>query len=106
MEFVPNLELMLFEGSPEGTCTALQHGISNFMLDWEHMGKLDRQAGFDTEIAPVDVQSLAAVAAAPGRPGVVPHQSLWAIHSRRNRVRGWRRCVWSFFADGRVAERG
>lgn len=66
MQFIPDLELMLFEGSPDGASTAVRHGITSFMLDWEQRDKLDRQAGFDTEIAPVDVQSLAAVAAVPG----------------------------------------
>lgn len=66
MQFIPDLEMMLFEGSSEGAGIVLHHGISNFVLDWEYMGKVDRQAGFDTEIAPVDVESLAAVAAVPG----------------------------------------
>lgn len=66
MQFIPDLEMMLFERSSEGACAVLHHGISNFMLDWEFMGKVNRQEGFDTEIAPCDAKSLAAVAATPG----------------------------------------
>lgn len=66
MQYAPDLELMLFESSAEGARAVLRHGISNFMLDWEHMGKVSRQQGFDTEIAPTDVEGLKAVAAVSG----------------------------------------
>lgn len=63
MESVRDLELMLFENSATGASAVLHHGITNFMLDWESIGKVERQQGFDTEIAPTDLESLAAVAA-------------------------------------------
>lgn len=61
-----DLELMLFEDSAEGAGAALRHGIANFMLDWEYIGKAQRQQGFDTEIAPTDARSLASVASVHG----------------------------------------
>lgn len=60
-----SLELMLFESSPDGAKAVLPHGIRNFMLDWEYLGKVERQEGFDTEITPSDALGLKAVAAIP-----------------------------------------
>jgi hypothetical protein len=62
----PDLELMLFERSPQSAREVLPFGIGSFMLDWEYLGKTERQHGFDTEVEPVGVAELAAVAAVPG----------------------------------------
>lgn len=57
----------------------LAQGVTHFLVDWESLGKPVRQLGFDTEIAPVGVAELAAVAeAAPGRTWCRINQD-WAL---------------------------
>jgi hypothetical protein len=65
MKNISELDLMLFEVSLDGALSVLPYGISNFMLDWEFIGKHERQDGYDTEIAPVDVHLLSAIARIP-----------------------------------------
>lgn len=60
------LELMLFESTAEGARAVLPCGIESFLLDWECLGKRERQQGFDTEILPVGPDELLALAQVPG----------------------------------------
>jgi hypothetical protein len=43
-------ELFLFHREVQLSCTYLKHGVSAIIIDLEHQGKHQRQAGFDTEI--------------------------------------------------------
>lgn len=60
------LELMLFETSGVGAKAMMAAGIRHFVIDWESIGKTERQKDFDTEIAPVGPQALSDVARWPG----------------------------------------
>ncbi|MDQ7743548.1 hypothetical protein [Hydrogenophaga pseudoflava] len=61
-----SLELMLFESGAAGAKAMMAAGIDHFVVDWEYMGKTERQKEFDTEIAPVGPQALSDVARLPG----------------------------------------
>lgn len=60
------LELMLFESTAQSAKAVMPAGIRQFIIDWEHVGKVERQNGFDTEIAPLGPVELADVARLPG----------------------------------------
>jgi hypothetical protein len=45
-----SLELMVFEHSAERARQFVSAGLRTFLIDWEHLGKDERQQGFDTEI--------------------------------------------------------
>lgn len=57
------MELVLFENAADKAREAIAYGVSSFMVDWETLGKEDRQLGFDTEIRPGTAADLAAIAA-------------------------------------------
>jgi hypothetical protein len=59
------LELMLFESTALGAKAVMPAGIRRFIIDWEYIGKAERQAGFDTEIVPVGPFELTEVAGLP-----------------------------------------
>ena len=61
-----NLELMLFESSMKGAQVVMPSGVREFIVDWEYLGKHDRQSGFDTEITPVGSFELADVSKLEG----------------------------------------
>jgi HpcH/HpaI aldolase/citrate lyase family len=61
------IDLMLFENSVPGSLAAMRYGISNFLVDWEVLGKAQRQDSYDTEIRPgtvADVEQMSALAGA------------------------------------------
>lgn len=62
----PELELMLFESSASSASAAAAAGVRSFIVDWESIGKAQRQASYDTEIMPRGRHELAQVAAVPG----------------------------------------
>lgn len=59
------LELMLFESTAQGAKAVMPSGINRFIIDWEYIGKAERQAGFDTEIVPVGPFELSEVSRLP-----------------------------------------
>jgi hypothetical protein len=59
------IELMLFENSAAAAQLAMGYGIDRFLVDWETVGKEQRQLGFDTEISPGTVDDLRAISALP-----------------------------------------
>ena len=61
------LQIMLFEHQPENIRAAAAAGIDSFIVDWEWLGKEDRQAGFDTEVNHLGVGELEAAVAATTR---------------------------------------
>jgi hypothetical protein len=61
----PDFELMLFENSSKNAHAIIPFGIRRFILDWEHLGKVNRQEGFDTEIKPGRPEDLVAIARIP-----------------------------------------
>lgn len=66
---------MLFETTAVGAREMLPAEIRNFLVDWECHGKAERQFSYDTEIAPVGTDELAAIAA-------VPETSAWCRINR------------------------
>jgi hypothetical protein len=62
---VPLIELMLFENCSNSARTAIECGVDQFLIDWECLGKEERQDGFDTEIRPGTAADLRAIAALP-----------------------------------------
>ena len=60
------IDLVLFEHLPERVRHARLAGISSFLVDCEHRGKQDRQAGYDTEVNRDDPADLAGIKACPG----------------------------------------
>ena len=54
-------ELFLFENDVQRAKSAVAAGISNFLVDWEYMGKDLRQMGYDTEILAADPNDLHAL---------------------------------------------
>jgi 2-keto-3-deoxy-L-rhamnonate aldolase RhmA len=63
---VNEFELVLFEHRPEVAAEMARCGIDAFMVDCEIAGKVDRQNGADTEIAPREIEEVAGLAAVPG----------------------------------------
>lgn len=61
-----DLELMLFETTAPSAKAMMASGVRRFIIDWEHVGKVERQNGFDTEVAPQGTAELAEVARLPG----------------------------------------
>ena len=61
-----DLELMLFESTMKGAQVMMPSGVRLFIIDWEYLGKHDRQSGFDTEITPVGSFELADVSKLDG----------------------------------------
>ncbi|MEZ5645123.1 MAG: hypothetical protein R3E94_19965 [Burkholderiaceae bacterium] len=53
-----HLDLFLFETSAPGAAAMHHAGVQHLLVDWEYMGKTERQQGFDTEIAPQDRNTL------------------------------------------------
>ncbi len=60
------IDLFLFENDAPRATRSLTHGIRHFLADWEISDKAERQKDFDTEIAPVTVDDLRALAAVKG----------------------------------------
>ena len=56
--------LFLFSTDPRLIQTATQSGVGGVVVDWESIGKAERQAGFDTQINHDTVEDLARVRAA------------------------------------------
>ena len=59
------LELFLFENDAAEVRQAVKYGVQHFLVDWEAVGKEERQQGYDTEIRPGTLDDLAAIAAIP-----------------------------------------
>ncbi len=57
-------ELLLFTLDPAAAARASADGVDGIVVDWESVGKPERQAGADTQIEPGSVDDLAAVRAA------------------------------------------
>jgi hypothetical protein len=60
------MDLMLFENDVEGALRAQAAGIHEFLVDWEAIGKSERQQGYDTEIKPGTADDLRALASTAG----------------------------------------
>lgn len=59
------IELMLFENCLDSARAAIECGVDQFLIDWECLGKEERQNDFDTEIRPGTAADLRAIAALP-----------------------------------------
>jgi hypothetical protein len=57
------LELFLFENDVGKARQAIKYGVHHFLVDWESVGKKDRQQGYDTEILPGTLDDLCAISA-------------------------------------------
>lgn len=53
-----SFDLVLFSVDPEFICKAVSAGVSSIIVDWEYLGKEERQKGFDTEINRHTVEDL------------------------------------------------
>jgi len=60
------IDLLLFENDASKALEAMAYGINSFLLDWEVLGKAERQQGFDTEIRPGTLADLEGLTALTG----------------------------------------
>lgn len=64
----PGFELLLFSTNPTTVREAVGAGIDGIIVDWEHLGKAERQRGADTEINGDTLEDLLRVRAATDAP--------------------------------------